>query len=232
MLGAMEPETRSAATARSSLWVPRLASLLLALGVLGALWGTAYSINGMTQAPATVKAPVNLAVSELAAGWGNVRVQVTGVDVPAGWLAGARPDGLQASGVDGGLTVAAWGSTRVEQLLGRGDWLIGGIGLLVGAVALRPVLLSIAAGRPFAPGNARRITLVAATVAVVGVVAPLAPQIAGQLVLARTGLARTGAFVSTVAVSPEPLLVAALVLAVATAFRAGEAMSRDVDGLV
>ncbi|NMM17150.1 MAG: hypothetical protein HHJ14_08435, partial [Cellulomonas sp.] len=101
-----------------------------------------------------------------------------------------------------------------------------------GAVALRPVLLSIAAGRPFAPGNARRITLVAATVAVVGVAAPLAPQIAGQLVLARTGLARTGAFVSTVAVSPEPLLVAALVLAVATAFRAGEAMSRDVDGLV
>ncbi|MGV8979088.1 MAG: hypothetical protein ACOH17_13695 [Cellulomonas sp.] len=228
----MTPEARSVPTARSARWVPTLASLLLVLGVGGALWGVAYAINGMTQAPATVRAPVTLAVPEVGAGWGNVQVQVPGVDVPDGWLAGARPVGLQASGVDGGLTVAAWGSTRVEQLLGRGDWLIGGIGLLVGAVALRPVLLSIAAGCPFAPGNARRISVVAATVAVVGVVAPLAPQVAGQLVLARTGLDRTGAFVSTVAVWPEPLLVAALVLAVATAFRAGEAMSRDVDGLV
>jgi hypothetical protein len=166
-----------------------------------ALWGTAYTVNGMTQAPAY-------------------------------WIAGARPDGISSSGVDGRVTVAAWGSTRVEQLLGRGDWLVRGIGLLVGALALRPVLLSICSGRPFARGNARRIAVVAGTVAVVGIVAPLLPEIAGQLVLERTGLARTGAFAAVPGVSPEQLLVAALVLVVAAAFRAGETMARDVDGLV
>jgi hypothetical protein len=186
----------------------------------------------MTQSPAYVKVPVTLVSAEPGSGWGNVQLQVPGVEVPDGWIAGARPEGLLPSGADGRVTVAAWGSTRVEQLLDRGDWLVRGIGLLVGALALRPVLLSISSGRPFALGNARRIAVVAGAIAVVGLVAPLLPEIAGQLVLERTALASTGAFVLAPGVSPEPLLVAALVLVVAAALRAGETMARDVDGLV
>src|SRR5450830_157782 len=230
MLGAMTTGPRPLITARSALWVARLATLLLFLGVAAALWGTAYTVNGMTQAPATVKVPVTLVAARHGSGWGNVPLQLPGVEVPKGWIAGARPDGVLPSGTDGRVTVAAWGSTRVEQLLGRGDWLIGGVGLLIGTLALRPVLLSISSGRPFARGNARRIAVVAGTVAVVGIVAPLLPEIAGQLVLERTGLARTGAFAAVPGVSPEQLLVAALVLVVAAAFRAGETMARDADG--
>ena len=228
----MAPEPDLMVSARGTRWVATLASLLLLLGVASALWGTAYAINGMTQAPATVKVPVTLVAAAPGSGWGNVQLQVPGVEVPEGWIAGARPDGLLPSGTDGRVTVAAWGSTRVEQLLGRGDWLVRGIGLLVGALALRPVLLSISSGRPFARGNARRIVVVAGTVAVVGVVAPLLPQLAGELVLERTGLAATAPFALAPALSLEPLLVAALVLVVAAAFRAGETMASDVDGLV
>jgi hypothetical protein len=124
-------------TARSALWVARLATLLLFLGVAAALWGTAYTVNGMTQAPAYVKVPVTLVGAEpWGSGWGNVQLQVPGVEVPGGWIAGARPDGISPSGVDGRVTIAAWGSTRVEQLLGRGDWLVRGIGLLVAALVL------------------------------------------------------------------------------------------------
>ncbi|HEX5332993.1 MAG TPA: hypothetical protein VFW79_10145 [Cellulomonas sp.] len=228
----MTPGPRPLITARSALWVARLAALLLLLGVAAALWGTAYAVNGMTQAPARVKVPVMLIAAEPQSGWGNVPLQVPGVVVPEGWLAGAQPTGVGPSGSDGRVTVAAWGSTRVEQLLGRGDGLVRGIGLLVGAVALQPVLRSISSGRPFARGNARRIAVVAGTVGVVGVVAPLLPRLAGRLVLERTGLAGTGAFALAPALSLEPLLVAALVLVVAAAFRAGETMARDMDGLV
>src|SRR5450830_574443 len=136
MLGAMTTGPRPLITARSALWVARLATLLLFLGVAAALWGTAYTVNGMTQAPATVKVPVTLVAARHGSGWGNVPLQLPGVEVPKGWIAGARPDGVLPSGTDGRVTVAAWGSTRVEQLLGRGDWLIGGVGLLIAALVL------------------------------------------------------------------------------------------------
>ena len=86
-------------------------------------------------------------------------------------------------------------------------------------------------GYPFAPGNARRLVVLAVTIAVAGVLAPLLPQIAGFLVLDRTGLAGP-AFLATPSVEVAPLLVGALVLAAAAAFRAGERMADDVRGLV
>jgi hypothetical protein len=93
------------------------------------------------------------------------------------------------------------------------------------------VLGSIAEGRPFARGNDRRLVVLAATVAVAGVLAPLLPQLAGLLVLDRTGLAGPR-FMATPSVELAPLLVGVLILAAAAAFRAGERLADDVRGLV
>lgn len=214
-------------------WVRGLSGLVLTIGIVAGVWGVLYTVNGMTQAPATVTVPVTLAVPSDGSR-AHVAVEVPGVTVPEGWFAGATPQGGRVSagtgGPDGDLMLAAWGSTRAEQALARGSWLVGGLGALVGALALAPVLGSIAAGRPFAPGNARRLVVLAATIAVAGVLAPLLPQVAGALVLARTGLA--GPRFAGPSLHVEPLLVAALVLAVAAAFRAGERLTDDVAGLV
>ena len=119
----------------------------------------------MTQAPATIKVPVAVAQVEVGAGWGNTELGVPGVAPVDGWLAPSRVNGLRLDHVDGELTLAAWGSTRVEQALGRGDWLLVGLGMLVAAILLEPVLRSTALGRPFAAGNARRLLGVAGVVA-------------------------------------------------------------------
>ena len=214
-------------------WLRYLRVLIVVLGWAAGVLGVAYAVNGATQAPAWVRVPVTLAATPDHAG--PVEVHVDGISVPDGRLTGPPPSGASFSVAgqptgDSALTLAAWGSTRVEQLLARGQWLVGGLGVLVGALALAPLLGSIADGYPFAPGNARLVVL-AVTIAVAGVLAPLLPQIAGFLVLDRTGLAGP-AFMATPSVELTPLLVGALILAVAAAFRAGERMADDVRGLV
>lgn len=211
-------------------WVGRLRLAVLCIGWVGAIWGVAYAINGATQAHATIKVPVTLTAPQ-GTGTGNVQVTLPGVVVTDGWFAGAEPDGGIPAGADGTLTLATWGSTVAEQLLGRGDWLVGGLAVLVGALALAPVLGAIAAGDPFRAGTARRLVVVAGAVGVGGMVAPILPHIAGLLVLHRTGLAGPG-FVGVPPLTVEPLVVAGVVLAAAAAFRAGERMTRDLDGMV
>lgn len=215
-------------------WMRGLRVLVVTIGWVAGIFGVAYAVNGMTQAPAFVTVPVTLASAP--DGGGAVHVQVDGVSVPRGWLSGGVPGGVRvhgstAPGPDSELRLTAWGSTRAEQLLARGNWLVGGLAVLVGALALAPVLGSIADGRPFASGNGRRLVALAAAVAAGGVLAPLLPQVAGTLVLRRTGLGGP-TFVTTPSLALEPLLIGAVVLTVAAAFRAGERMTDDVRGLV
>lgn len=214
-------------------WMRGLRVLVVTIGWVAGIVGVAYAVNGMTQAPAFVTVPVTVAS---APDGGAVHVQVDGVSVPRGWLSGGVPGGVRvhgstAPGPDSELRLTAWGSTRAEQLLARGTWLVGGLAVLVGALALAPVLGSIAEGRPFASGNGRRLVVLAAAVAAGGVLAPLLPQVAGTLVLRRTGLAGAP-FVTTPSLALEPVLAGAVVLAVAAAFRVGERMADDVRGLV
>lgn len=231
-------------------WLPRLGALLLVVGVGAAVWGVAYAINGMTQAHGYVTVPVQVA-GPVGGRGGDVHVELRApgdddgglaqaaaeaesvLDRVGGWLATAEPtDGLRGAGVDGELRLRVWDSTRLEQLLARGDTLVTGLGTLVVALLLRPLLRDVASGAPFARGNARRVQGVAAAVGLAGVAAPVLPQIAASLVLGRTGLTSTGAFVTGLTLDPAPLVVAAVVLAVAAAFREGERLTRDVEGLV
>ncbi|MDO8108542.1 hypothetical protein Q6348_15195 [Isoptericola sp. b441] len=210
----------------------RLAAVLVALGVLTALWGVAYDVAGITQAPAGITVPVAVAPANAAGAPDTASVQVPDVTVQDGWLAPAQASGVRLGSVDGYLSLHAWRSTRTEQALARGDWMLGGAGLLAMALLLRPVLRSTAAGRPFIPGNAGRLLGAGAVIAVIGTAAPLLPELAGALVLNRTGLDESGMLVPALAWRPVPLLVGTVVAALAAAFRHGEQLVEDAEGTV
>lgn len=210
-------------------WIRVLAGLVLLVGVVAGAAGVIYAVNSLTIVPATVHVPVTLLPDD--GSWDSVHLAIDGVQIEDGWITTLPPAGF-GTGDGGQVTIAAWGSTYLEQFLSRGDRLVGGLALLGGAILLRPLLLSVAAGSPFAPGNARRLSLLAVVIAVAGSLAPLLPKIAGVRVLERLGLADDGIFSTTPYLTLEGLLVAALVLVLAVAFRAGEQLARDADGLV
>ena len=212
-------------------WIRMLARLVLLVGVVGGIVGVSYAVNALTIVPATVRAPVTLLAPE--GSWPSVDLSVDGVTFDDASITTLPPTAFWTSGTGGQVTIAAWGSTHLEQFLSRGNALVGGLALMLGAILVYPVLLSISTGSPFSAGNARLLSLLAVLIGVAGTLAPLLPQLAGLLMLDRLGLADDGVFVTTVpSLSPEPLLVAALVLAFAAAFRSGEQLTRDADGLV
>lgn len=194
--------------------VRTLAGVLTALGWGAGVWGVLYAINGATQASADVRVPVTLRAAP--DGAPGARVLTAAFTVPDGWLDGSGSR----------LTLRVWGSSIPEQVLSRGDVLLGGLALLVLALAVGPVLRSIAAGEPFAVGNPRRLTVAAGAIVVGGAVAPLLPRIAAAQVIARAGL---GAHLAPVWTFPlASLLTAALVLVLALVFRAGTALTRSL----
>lgn len=198
-----------------------LRTLLGLAGLVAAVGGVLYAINGMTQAQAAVDVPVSLVQAGDAADPGEVLVPVAGL-----------PDMTHVFAPADGLTLSVWGSTGLEQLLARGDTLLLGLGLGAAALLLMPVVASISAARPFAAGNARRIGLLAVVVLVVGYVGPLLPQVATALVIDRLALEPGDPFALSFTFSFLPLILGALILAVAEAFRRGESLTADVEGLV
>lgn len=209
-------------TIRSLSWLIGL------IGIAAAIAGPVYAVNGATQAPGAVRVPVELAVeAEPSDGATDGRIPL---EVPA------LPDGAAVSALNTGreLELAAGESTVAEQLLSRGDAAVLGLAVGVGAWLLRPVLDSLAAGRPFGAGHARRLAGLAGAVVVAGSVGPVLPQLGSLAVLDRLGLVGPGSpFVMGVTFASTPaLLVGGLLLVLAEAFRQGERISRDVEGLV
>jgi len=210
-------------TIRSLSWLIGL------IGIVAAIAGPAYALNGALQTPGTVRVPVELsAAAEPPVGapaTGRIPIEVSGL--PDGTAVWALNTGRQ-------LELAAWDSTVVEQLLSRGDAAVFGLAVGVGAWLLRPVLGSLAAGRPFGSGNARRLAGVAAAVVAAGSIGPLLPQLGSLTVLDRLALVGPDSpFVMGLTFSfTTSLLVGGLLLVMAEAFRQGERISDDVEGLV
>jgi hypothetical protein len=129
-------------TIRSLSWLVGL------IGLVAAVARPVYAINGATRAGAAVEVPVELAESNDTADSGR-----TALTAPA------LPDGARVSARNGGdeVVLSAWDSTVAEQLFARGDAALLGLAIGLGAGQLRPVLESVAAGRPFRAGNARRL---------------------------------------------------------------------------
>lgn len=84
-----------------------------------------------------------------------------------------------------GPTRDVMGAVAVPMRLHSSDVLVRGIALLVAAVALLPVLRSIAAGSPFRPGHGRRAQVVAVCVVAGAYAGPLLPWLASASVLER-----------------------------------------------
>jgi TRAP-type C4-dicarboxylate transport system permease small subunit len=95
---------------------------------------------------------------------------------------------------------------------------------------LVPVLRSVAARSPFQPGSTRRLAGLAAVLLLVGWLGPVLSGLSTIAVISRLGLDESLTWSITIGVLP--LLLAALLLILAEAFRRGEQISRDVDGLV
>ena len=210
-------------------WILFTRGILLLVGWVAGIAGTAYAINGATHPPfAPVKVPVTLSDG---LGSGAVALAMSGADVPHDTLVGIAHSRAF-------IIEAAIDADRLDQFLARADTLVLGIGILVGAYLLAPVLQSIAEGNPFGGRHSRRIALLAAVIAACGVVGPGLAQWQGRVALQRLGLDRLTSpegmpyFVTGFSPTPAPILVAAVVLAVAAAFRAGERLASDVEGLV
>ena len=225
-----DPTVASPPAPRSARWISALSMVVLLIGLVSAVVGVSYAVNALTIVGATVKVPVAFVAPEGA--WDAVHLTVEGVDIDNGWITTLPPTGIGAGGLGGQVTIAAWGSTYLEQILSRGWWLVSGLAMLVGAILLRPVLVGIAAGAPFAGRASRHLGTLAVVVLVAGHLAPLLPQLAGFLVLDRLGLAESGIFSMSPHIGVEVLFVAALVGTLAVAFRSGEQLARDADGLV
>jgi hypothetical protein len=191
-----------------------LASGSLLVGLVAAVYGVAYAINGVTQAQAPV--PVSVHIRQAA------RLPVHWVG-QCGWL---------QAGV-GSVTLHAPGSTAAEWLASRGGGAVVGLCMGLGALLLRRLLLSIGRGQPFERGNAARIAGIAGLVVVATVAAGVLPYVGARLVLDRLHLGGTGSPVTAdLAISIVPLLLAVFLLAFAEAFRRGTELARDAEGLV
>ena len=197
------------------------------IGVVGLVAGIGYSINGLTHAHADVAVPV-----ALHAGPGS---PVPAFDADQALVAvEGLPPGSRVTADAEELTLRAWDSTLLEQLLGRADSLVLGLGVAAGAYLLVPLLRSVQRGQPFAPGNAARVRGLAVVVLVVGICGPLLARLGSGVVLSRLGLTGPDAVLSPAGVPSvlDVLLTAALLAVLAEAFRRGEQLAEDVDGLV
>jgi hypothetical protein len=204
-----------------------VSALLLVLGVVGLVGGVAYWVNGLTQAGADVTVPVQLLPASgstvAAADPDRVRVPVTGL-----------PADARVSADAGDLGLTAWGSTIPEYALARADTLLLGLAVAFAAYLLIPLLRSVQEGHPFDDGNARRIAGLTVALLVAGWLGPFLTRVGSLLVIDRLGVGGVDSGLQPGAM-PElgPLLLAAVLLAVlAEAFRRGEQISADVDGLV
>lgn len=211
--------------------------LLLVVAVVALIAGPAYWINGLTQVQAPVHVPVQYDGTRDGvappAYEHTLDAVVLPLPVDVADHDDARPP-VQLTAANDELDLTVGEATLPEWMLTRGDYLLGSLALGVGALLLRRVVGSIDEGRPFARGNAARLLGVAGAVAVGGLVAPLLPLMASSRVLDRLGVAVPGGPLRSPAVDldPTPLLLIGLLLALAEAFRHGERLARETDGLV
>lgn len=204
-----------------------LGPFLVLAGLVGVGFGVGQVLTAMADDFGDVAVPMRLRSSD---GLGaSIDLLVGPERYDAVWVSGVptdnRPDTDPWTDPAGVVVVHARDSTPVEQLLSRADVLVRGVALLVAALALLPVLRSVADGRPFQPGHDRRLWVVAACVVVGGYVGPLLPWRASASVLARLDGA------SGISAAPthhlEAFVVAALVVLVGAVLRAGTPARRE-----
>ena len=213
----------------SSGWASLVTVLVVVVGVVALVGSVAYWINGLTHAQANVTVSVQVQ-QPLAQAWNPQGTDWSSDSVLLPRT--ALPDGVGLHVAPDSVALTAWDSTLLEQALARVNVLVVGFGIALGSWLLRPVLRCLELGRPFDPGNARRVAGVALVIAAVGLLAPACSALAATVVLSRLDLGDPAGVAASWRLELLPFLVMALVLAVAESFRRGEQMREDVEGLV
>lgn len=228
--------TRKTSPAPRTFGITRFLLMIIALVALVA--GPAYWINGLTQLSAPVSVPVQYDGARESAAPPAYEYTLDAVRLPLPAELADRDDDarppVQLTAENDELDLKVGDATLPEWMLTRGDYLVSALALGVGALLLWRVVGSIGEGRPFARGNAARIVGVAGAVAVAGFVAPLLPLMASSMVLDRLGVAMPGGPLRPPVIDLDltPLLLIGVLLALAEAFRQGERLTRETDGLV
>ena len=202
-----------------------IARLLLLAGIVAGVGGVAYAVNGATQAPATVTVPISIEAED---GRPQHRLPVSVDDVVV-------PDGARLQVAEDGLQLVTDGrhASRITGFLARGDAALLGLGFGACALLLAPVIEAVAAGDPFRRSNAARIGWTGAIVGVVGMIAPILPNLAAFAVMTSFDTADgANPFAVVFDLEPTPIAIAALIFVLAEAFRRGTQISADTAGLV
>lgn len=218
-------------------WLLGLLEAVLGVAGLAALVvAPVYWVNGMTQAGAGIRVPVVVTSSADALGSSGGRPTDVAVNLPLGtaFVSTGEVPPPQLSAANQDLELSSQGSTVAEWALVRGDVLLWWGAAGVAALLLRRVVTRVGEGRPFSGGNARCIAGSAVCVMVASQVAPVLPGWAAALVLERLGMAGAGASLSPSwqVLDVSGLLLVGLLLALAEAFRQGEKLALDAEGLV
>lgn len=249
---AISPRRRGTRRYISTRLLGLMGSGVLMVGLFGAIGGVAYAINGATQAHAEVAVSVMVRdktklILPLAAGTGPdsgatsvpLKQPESGVgdEANAQTLVLSIPGQLERTRLEAGVdavTLKAADSTWLEQFLARSHFAVLGLCAAVGAAFLLRLLTSIGEGRPFQAGNGARIAGIAGLVAIGLLAVDILPVVAANLVLDRVGLNGSDSPVFTQTELSLVSLVTSitLLLALAEAFRQGNRLVRDVDGLV
>lgn len=195
--------------------------LLAAVGVVALGVGLVLLGAALTGSPESLRLPVSLAEG------------ATGEQADAHITDRAYAQSGFSEG-ENGHRLTSNEPTRTEILLDASADVLLAVAIGVSALLLRPVLASIAHGQPFGSGNARRLAYLAVVTVIPAALVPVLPQLAALSVLDRLALAeRDSPFVMGVQLSLTPVLLLPLVfLVLAEAFRQGEKLHRDVEGLV
>lgn len=219
-----------------------LAGVVLTVGVVAAVGGISYAINGATQARAWVAVDVRARPGAVLEAPGTTLTGANGTILVKNDPFGDQAIRLNLPGIpqanwleahSDALTLRSWDSTMAEQLLARGGLAVVGLSIGLGAIWLRRLLISIAEGRPFQSGNAARLAGMGGLVVVATLANDILPVLGSSLVLERLGLTGTSSPVFPGLVpSLDPLLAVPILLALAEAFRRGGELARDVEGLV
>lgn len=140
----------------------------------------------------------------------------------------------------GGFVAEVYELDPLSSLLGTAPVWGGSIAAGVVGLVLVPALRTTSSGRPFAPGNARRLAGASAVVAAGWLLATVGPRLAAPAAIESIAGARayagfdvpTGWIAPALVITWWPLLIIVLLAVLAAATRSGARLAADTEGLV